>query len=118
MTLIDYHYRTKIKSYIILCTTYDHKHAIQITRDLLSNHLAICVSLLPEMTSLCLWKKNIIPSKESLLLIKSLPVNQLYIFKRIKALHPHNAPEFIRLNPSYAEDNYLQWLLNSSLLID
>lgn len=118
MTLINFHYRPKIKSHIILSTTYDHKNAIHITQDLLNNHLAMCISLLPEITSLCLWKKKIIPNKETLLLIKSLPANQLYIFKQIKELHPHNAPEFIRLNQSYAEDNYLQWLLNSTLLIN
>ncbi|OAT53889.1 divalent-cation tolerance protein CutA [Providencia heimbachae] len=98
---------------IILCTTNSQESAIKISQHLLNNRLAACVSLLPEIISLYLWKGNITQDKEILLLIKTTQENQLALFKAIKDIHPYETPELIRLDPSQVEDNYLQWLLNS-----
>lgn len=98
---------------IVLCTTNSHESAIKITQHILANRLAACVSLLPEITSVYLWKDNITQDKEILLLIKTTQANQLSLFNAIKEIHPYETPELIRLDPSQVEDNYLKWLISS-----
>ena len=114
MTLNDIHIMTQQKSCIILCTTNSYKNAMEITQFLLNNHLAACVSLLPKITCLYLYKKNIIKNKGILLLINILQKNQIKLVEVIKEIHSYKVPELIRLDSSQIEENHLQWLINSA----
>ncbi len=113
MTFDDNHYKSQQQPCIVLSTTNSQESAIKIAQYLLNNHIAACVSLLPEMKSVYLWKGNVTEDKEILLLIKSTIGNQQALFDAIKEIHPYEIPELIRLDPNQVEDNYLQWLVNS-----
>ncbi|EFB73223.1 divalent cation tolerance protein, CutA1 family [Providencia rustigianii DSM 4541] len=113
MTLNDTHYKNPQQPCIVLCTTNTHDSAIKITQHLLNNRLAACVSLLPQVTSVYLWKGAVTEDNEILLLIKSTIANQQALFDAIREIHPYETPELICLDPSQVEDNYLQWLVNS-----
>ncbi|UBX48230.1 divalent-cation tolerance protein CutA [Providencia alcalifaciens] len=113
MTFDDTHYKSQQQPCIVLSTTNSQESAIKIAQHLLNNHLAACVSLLPEMKSVYLWKGNVTEDNEILLLIKSTIGNQHALFDAIKEIHPYEIPELIRLDPNQVEDNYLQWLVNS-----
>lgn len=66
MTFDDTHYKSLQQPCIVLSTTNSQESAIKIAQHLLNNHLAACVSLLPEMKSVYLWKGNVTEDKEIL----------------------------------------------------
>ncbi|EKT58591.1 divalent-cation tolerance protein CutA [Providencia sneebia] len=109
----EVNYDKKQQPCIILCTTNSQSNAIKITQQLLDKHLAACVSLLPELTSLYRWKNEIVQDKEILLLIKSINKNQPAIFDTIKEIHPYETPELIKLDINQVDDGYLAWIIKS-----
>ncbi|EKT62190.1 divalent-cation tolerance protein CutA [Providencia burhodogranariea] len=98
---------------LVLCTTNNQNNAIKIAQMLLDRHLAACVSLLPELTSIYRWKDDITQDKEILILIKSIHKNQTELFDAIKEIHPYETPELISLDLEHVDGGYLDWLIKS-----
>ncbi|MEQ5042601.1 divalent-cation tolerance protein CutA [Providencia manganoxydans] len=113
MTKNDVRYKNELQPCIILCTTNSQSNAIKIAQLLLDKHLAACVSLLPELTSLYRWEDGIAQDKEIMLFIKSTYKNQSKLFATIKEIHPYETPELICLDLDQVDGSYLEWLIKS-----
>ncbi len=95
---------------VVLCTCASPEEAEKIARELVSQRLAACVSIVGGVRSLYQWKGAIEDSQETLLVIKSTRD----LFPRLKIelsrLHSYEVPEIIALPVVDGADPYLAWM--------
>src|SRR6266404_8023237 len=95
---------------VVLCTCASPEEAEKIARELVSQRLAACVSIVGGVRSLYQWKVAIEDSQETLLVIKSTRD----LFPRLKIelsrLHSYEVPEIIALPVVDGADPYLAWM--------
>ena len=95
---------------VILCTCGSPEEAEKISRELVSQRLAACVSIVAGVRSLYHWKGSVEDSQETLLLIKSTRE----LFPRLKSelsrLHSYEVPEIVALPVVDGAEPYLAWM--------
>ena len=95
---------------IVLCTVPDQKTGEHIASTLVTEHLAACVNIVPNITSIYRWKGAVERDEEWLLLIKTGLDNWTRLAQRIRALHPYELPEVIGVPIQKGQTDYLQWI--------
>ncbi len=95
---------------IILCTCPDNDTAENIASLLVEAHLAACVSILPNITSIYRWQGQIEHAEELLLVIKTRQEAYLALEDIIKRHHPYEIPEIIALPIERGLPDYLHWM--------
>jgi len=81
---------------------------------LVTERLAACVNVLPEMESFYRWKGQVENDHERQLVMKTT-ANRLAALKtRIRELHDYEVPEFIVLQIVGGSDAYLNWFREST----
>ncbi|URJ32769.1 divalent-cation tolerance protein CutA [Candidatus Blochmannia vicinus] len=96
---------------IILCTTpNDMSVVLNITKTLLNNKLAACITLLHEVRSFYYWETTLKDHTELQLLIKTQKFLKDAVFTTIKKLHPYKVPELLVLPIIDGEPSYLSWI--------
>lgn len=98
---------------IIFVTAKDQKEAEKIGFALVSERLAACVNIIPNINSIFWWNRKIEKVSEALLLIKTTKKLQPIVFKRVKKLHSYEVPEIIGIPIKYIEKKYLNWMKNN-----
>lgn len=88
--------------------------AQNIAEQLVTEKLAACVNILPNISSVYRWQGNIVSDTEIQLFIKSKIECFDLLNDRIKQLHPYDTPEVIALNIQQGDHQYLNWI-NESL---
>jgi periplasmic divalent cation tolerance protein len=95
---------------VILSTCGSPEEAEKIARELVSQRLAACVSIVAGVRSLYRWKGAVEDSQETLLLIKSTRE----LFPRLKSelsrMHSYEVPEIIALPVVDGAEPYLAWM--------
>ena len=95
---------------VVLSTCGSPEEADKIARELVSQRLAACVSIVAGVRSLYQWKGALEDSQETLLLIKSTRE----LFPRLKSelsrLHSYEVPEIIALPVVDGAEPYLAWM--------
>jgi periplasmic divalent cation tolerance protein len=99
---------------VTLCTCPTASVAQKIAEHLVSEKLAACVNILPNMISVYRWQGKVVNETEVQLMIKSTLALFDSINNRIKQLHPYDTPEVITLNIQQGDNQYLNWI-NESL---
>ncbi len=103
-----------MKFVCILTTAPDLPTARKLSRSLLKNKLAACISLIPLIESSYVWKGKIEKSKEVQLLIKT----RAKLFNKIEKFflknHSYEVPEMIQLPITAGSAAYLKWVQNST----
>ena len=98
---------------IVLVTCPTTRHAHTIARELIRQHRAACVNILPGVTSLFRWQGRVDQAREALLIVKT-PSKQFEPLRQLVcSLHPYEVPEVIAFPLRYAHQPYLKWLLAS-----
>jgi periplasmic divalent cation tolerance protein len=100
---------------VCLVTIDDPAKAAYIARSLVGQKLAACVSIIPEIQSIYLWKEKICDEKEILLLIKTRSDLFNKLKTAVKELHPYEVPEIVALDIQQGLPEYLQWINDSTL---
>lgn len=95
---------------ILFCSVPDKETGEKISRVLLENRLAACVSSLSQFHSLYWWRENIESDKEFLLMIKTRKELFHELEKMIQNLHPYDVPEIIGLPVVHGSESYLNWI--------
>jgi periplasmic divalent cation tolerance protein len=95
---------------IILCTCPDKNTAENIARLLVKDKLAACVNILPGITSIYTWRKQIESAEEHLLLIKANKSIYQAIEAAIIKQHPYELPEIIAVPIENGLPEYLHWI--------
>lgn len=96
---------------IALCTCPDAAVAGRIAEALVGEGLAACVSTLPGITSVYLWKGEVQRDSEVLLLIKTTQARLPELTGRVRQLHPYELPEVIAVPVSGGLPDYIQWVI-------
>ena len=95
---------------VVLSTCGSPEEAGKIARELVSQRLAACVSIVPGVRSLYHWKGALEDSQEMLLLIKSTRE----LFPRLKTelsrIHSYEVPEIVTLPVEDGAERYLAWM--------
>ena len=77
---------------------------------LVSEHLAACVNVLPEMQSVYWWKDKVEREREHQIVIKTTAIRLAELQARIRALHPYEVPELVVLRIDGGDEAYLNWM--------
>ena len=91
-------------------TTDSHKLASV----LVSERLAACVNVLPQMESVYLWKGQVEADDERQLMMKTTAARVPALKARLFQLHDYEVPEFIVTPIVDGSDAYLSWIRAST----
>jgi periplasmic divalent cation tolerance protein len=95
---------------IALSTFPDKETANKIARELVEGALVACANIVPSITSIYFWKDKVEEGTEVLGIFK-LTASRFDEFQvRLRALHPYDVPEIIRLNIAEGSPEYLRWI--------
>ena len=95
---------------IVYCTVPNDTVAENIANVVLTQRVAACVNIIPQIRSIYLWKGKIEDERELLLIIKSKRELFEELARCIKELHPYEVPEVIALPIIEGNTDYLNWI--------
>jgi periplasmic divalent cation tolerance protein len=99
------------EQFVIAFSTFpDAETARTIARELVDSALVACVNIIPAVESIYYWKEKVETSAESLAIFKLTAAHYSEFESRLRALHPYDVPEVVRLNISGGSADYLRWI--------
>ena len=98
---------------LVLTTCPDEVIAKHIATLLVTEKLAACVNIVPNLTTVYYWDDNLQCGTEVQLLIKTTVQKFAALNARINQLHPYDVVEIIALNIQQGDKHYLNWITNS-----
>jgi periplasmic divalent cation tolerance protein len=98
---------------VVYVTVPNKPQAEKLSRALVKENLAACVSIVPVVESIFVWKGKVQRSNELLLIIKTSRRRYKSLEKRVRAMHSYDVPEIIALPIVLGNPAYLEWLKSS-----
>ena len=95
---------------VILCTVPDATTANDLAKLILKHHLAACINIIPQITSIYYWNNQLEQAQEQQLLIKTSSHCFEKLCKLLIAHHPYENPEIIELPITNSSPAYLTWI--------
>lgn len=87
--------------------------AKQLATHLVTEKLAACVNIMPQVTSIYQWQGEIQQDSEFQLIIKTTVNNFNALNDAISQLHPYDVPEIIAVDIVNGNQPYLNWISES-----
>jgi periplasmic divalent cation tolerance protein len=106
--------RTPDVAVVVLSTAPDAAVAEELSRQLVEERLAACVSRVPGVKSLFRWEGEVQDSEEILLVIKTHAHRAPALTRRLRELHPYEVPEILALPVAAGLPAYLEWILEET----
>lgn len=83
--------------------------AASLARALVEDRVAACVGILPGLRSVYRWQGRIEEAEEVQLVIKTAqPFDR--VCEAVRARHPYEVPEILRLDVADADEAYARWM--------
>ena len=99
---------------VIVFTTFPSDgDADALARSLVSERLAACVNILPQMRSIYRWEGAVETASERQLIIKTEESQLESLKQRLTTLHPYDVPELLVLAVADGGVSYLRWISDS-----
>ncbi|MBL7685442.1 MAG: divalent-cation tolerance protein CutA [Deltaproteobacteria bacterium] len=98
---------------IIFTTVSSQKIAKKISEILVQEKLVACVNIIPQLTSIYIWKNKLCREKEILLMMKTRREKYAALEKRLRQIHPYETPEIIGIKINKGSKDYLNWILET-----
>jgi periplasmic divalent cation tolerance protein len=95
---------------VVFMTASSHGEAENIAESLVSQKLAACVNILPNIKSFYWWKNKLCKDDELFLIAKIKNSNFKELEKAVKEIHSYDVPEVILLPIEEGSNTYLQWI--------
>ncbi len=95
---------------IVFVTTPTEVEATELARQIVEEKLAACVQILPEMTSVYVWKGAAQSDRERLMLIKTAEERYDELEAFLKSNHSYEVPEIVAIKSERVSDDYLAWM--------
>jgi periplasmic divalent cation tolerance protein len=99
---------------IVLTTIASTADGRELASILVTERLAACVNVLPEMESIYRWEGVVDRERERQLIIKTTADKTESLKARLHQLHAYEVPEFLVLPVTGGSERYLEWLRNST----
>jgi periplasmic divalent cation tolerance protein len=103
-----------VKFLLIYTTCSSLNEAKCISEILLKHNLIACSNIYPSMISLYKWNNMIAEDQECTIIMKATEENFSEIEKQIKKFHSYEIPCIVGLPISQIDDDYANWLLQST----
>ena len=98
---------------VVLTTTPSLRESRRISRILLEEKLAACVTVSGPVASAYHWKGKICQSREYVLMIKTFRKLFPQVEKTIRKIHSYEIPEILALSVAAGSRAYLEWILKA-----
>lgn len=98
---------------VVFLTAADSEEADRLAELLISQRLAACVQILPEMKSVYRWQGQIERQKEVLVIAKTTQTKFAVLEREVRAIHSYETPEIVALPLTAGSADYLKWLRSS-----
>jgi len=98
---------------VVLVTFPDKDAALSMAKILISEKLAACINILPEMQAVYSWKDELRVDSEVQMVIKTLTHKFDSLSERIAQLHSYEIAEIIALDIQQGNSPYLNWIKES-----
>ena len=101
---------TKTEHILVLTTCPGNISAKKIAQDVVTEKLAACVNVLPEVQSFFSWVGKVDTASEHLLIIKTTANKYEALEAYVKKVHPYELPEIIAVPIEAGLTAYLEWI--------
>ncbi|AFY75173.1 uncharacterized protein involved in tolerance to divalent cations [Synechococcus sp. PCC 7502] len=98
---------------IVMTTVSDAAIAQIIAQTLVTEKLAACVQIIPNLNSTYMWEGKLCIESEQLIMIKTLGDRYTDLEIKLRSIHPYQEPEIIVIAAISASNGYMQWVTNS-----
>jgi periplasmic divalent cation tolerance protein len=99
------------EQFIVAFSTFpDVETARRISHELVESALVACANIVPAVESIYYWKEKAETSAESLAIFKLTSARYSEFESRLRALHPYDVPEVVRLDIAAGSVDYLRWI--------
>ncbi len=98
--------------YIVLTTIDDEEKASSMARRIIGEKLAACVSIIPRVKSIYLWRGSVEEASEYILLIKTVGSRLRELVEFLRREHTYELPEIIAVKVDSGLREYLEWVKN------
>jgi len=95
---------------VVLITVPNIDVAEKVANMLVSEHLAACVNIVPNVTSIYFWEGKVCRDEELLLVIKTRASLIEQLVSAVRKVHPYTVPEIIALPIVAGFSGYLKWV--------
>lgn len=95
---------------VVLTTVSSQAAGEDLAAKIVEAKLAACVQIMPQMTSVYLWKGLVTKDDEHLMLIKTLPAAFDELSALITANHTYEVPEIVAIDAGKVSRPYLNWM--------
>lgn len=97
---------------VVLSTFPDADTARRISKEIITENLAACVNLIPNVESIYRWEGKIEQANEVLAIFKVAVAGFKQLEEKLLEKHPYDTPEIIGFTPDQVSDKYLKWVLD------
>ena len=97
---------------VVLCTFPDVGKARVVAKEIVSEGLAACVNLLPNVESIYRWKGEVRQDAEILAIFKVASKGFEELENALNEKHPYDTPEIVGIPADRVNRSYLAWVLN------
>ena len=98
---------------IVITTTNSQESADKIAGEVLERKLAACVQVFP-VVSHYRWKGALQKDDEILLQMKARTEDFAALDAAIRAVHPYETPEIVRVDIAEGNGDYIDWIIQST----
>jgi periplasmic divalent cation tolerance protein len=98
---------------LVLSTFPDAERARAVANAVVSERLAACANLVPQVESIYRWQGKVETSQEVLVIFKTTHGRYQQLEERLRALHPYEVPEIISVQILGGSFAYLNWVVES-----
>jgi periplasmic divalent cation tolerance protein len=113
-TIIGLYMTKTVKHVLVLTTCPGSISAKKIAQDVVTEKLAACVNILPDVQSFFSWVGKVDSANEHMLIIKTTMDSYGALEKYIKKVHPYELPEIIAVPIEAGFTAYLEWITKNS----
>jgi periplasmic divalent cation tolerance protein len=99
---------------LILVTAPSLEVANRLAHGLVSERLAACVNVLPQVMSTYVWQGRLEQAEEALMMIKTRRSCYAAVERYIHAQHPYDTPEIVEIPAGRVTQRYWAWVLKET----
>ncbi len=97
--------------YVVIYVTVPNREVgLKIAKELVKSGLVACVNIVPNITSVYMWKGKVEIDSEELMIMKTRKELLKDVERVVKELHPYEVPEVIATELVWGSEEYLKWV--------